>query len=114
MAEIHDRGRAGEDRAAAFLAEQGFSILERNFRYGKNGEIDIIARKDDLVIFVEVRVRSTRSKGGALESLTPAKMARMRSTAEAFIASRPEGSLYRFDLIALERNELQWIEDILR
>ena len=54
-----EAGKAGEDDAARFLIQKGFTILERNFRNGKYGEIDIIARKDNVIVFAEVKNRST-------------------------------------------------------
>ena len=66
-------GKCGEDLASAFLQNKGYKIIERNFRFGRNGEIDIIAKKDDLVLFVEVKNRSSEKFGGALYSINSKK-----------------------------------------
>jgi putative endonuclease len=116
----HNRelGTGGEDAAAAFLISKNFSIIERNFRYGKTGEIDIIARRGDLVVFVEVKSRSSARYGGALYSIGSKKKASLKKAAGAFIASRPEYNrkelTFRFDLISVTAGSIDWLEDMFR
>ena len=111
-------GAAGEETAAAYLADKNFSIIERNYRYGKHGEIDIIAGRDRLVIFVEVKSRNTQRFGGALYSIGSKKKQSMRTVARAFIQSHPQyndpGITFRFDMIAVSDGAVDWIEDIVR
>ena len=63
MAESHNLGIKGEDLAAEHLKKSGYKILFRNWKWGKN-EIDIIAEKDDTVVFVEVKTRTDEFLGG--------------------------------------------------
>jgi putative endonuclease len=113
-----DLGASGEDRAAAYLAQNNFHVIERNFRYGKTGEIDIIAIRDGLVIFVEVKKRASERFGGALYSISPKKKRNIKAAARAFIAARPEYNLpaytFRFDLISIAGGSVEWVEDMFR
>ncbi|SMX71987.1 MULTISPECIES: YraN family protein [Brevibacterium] len=70
-------GQTGEDLAAGFLQRQGMVIIERNFRCPR-GEIDIIARDGDTIVFVEVKTRRTLALGSPLEAVTRAKLKRIR------------------------------------
>jgi len=114
-----ERGIAGEEAAAEFLSSKGFEILEQNYFAGRNGEIDIIAIKDNLLLFAEVKKRNSQNEfGGALRSINQKKIRSMRKSAEHFLV---KNSRYykkeitcRFDLIAIEGDEIQWIEDIVR
>ncbi len=111
-------GQTGEERAAAFLAENGFSLIDRNVRCGRIGEIDIVASKGSLVIFVEVKTRTGGAYGGAMYSVSGNKMKTMRKAAQWFINGNrpalPAEPVFRFDLIAIDKNELEWIQDIIR
>ena len=66
------KGRAGEDAACAELSRQGFEIVERNWRV-REGEVDVIARRGDLLVFAEVKSRTGTAFGAPEESVTPAK-----------------------------------------
>jgi putative endonuclease len=70
-------GKYGEDRAAEFLKRLGYSIVERNWR-GPSGEIDIVARDRDCLVFAEVKTRSRVGFGHPFEAITAAKLQRMR------------------------------------
>lgn len=96
----HDRGLAAEDRAAARLEALGFSILARRVRT-RAGEIDLVARLDDLIVFCEVKVRATRD--GAAYSILPRQRRRIAAAAEAWLADRPELAMLsaRFDAILI-------------
>ena len=116
---IHEdhSGVSGENRASHFLRAKGFTILRRNYRFGQIGEIDIIARKGDLIIFVEVKNRSGNLYGGPLYSISARKKRTLRLIANQFILTegRPLRHLtFRFDLIALQAGSIQWIRDIIR
>ena len=67
---MRDRGRHAEDVAATFLQQKGLTILERNYQC-RYGEIDLIARDGDALVFVEVRMRKSAAFGGAAASITP-------------------------------------------
>ena len=111
-------GKSGEDLASSFLQNKGYKIIERNFRFSRNGEIDIIAKKNDFVLFVEVKNRSTEKYGGALYSINSKKKNALRLAANQFIIQNPsldsKNITFRFDLIAVEGNSVEWVEDIIR
>ena len=113
-----DLGASGENRAAAFLVEREFNIIGRNFRWGKTGEIDIIARKESLLIFVEVKSRLSEKFGGALYSISGKKKKSLKTAAKAFLSLNPEYDrpeyTCRFDLISIEDDAIQWVEDMFR
>lgn len=98
-------GRWGEDEAARHLARQGYAIVERGYR-GLRGEIDIIARDGETLVFVEVKTRTDEDFGPPEEAVTPAKQTQVRRIARAFLAERGLGSPFcRFDVIAVETGD---------
>ncbi len=95
-------GRFGESIAAAFLEKKGYTILERNWRT-PYGEIDLIAMKNDVIAFVEVKTRASSSLGPPEISITPRKEEHMRSAAEYFIQQHPESiNDWRIDAITIQ------------
>lgn len=96
----HARGVAAETRAAALLEARGFTILERRLRT-KAGELDLVARSGELLVFCEVKLRGDLAQ--AAESLRPRQRRRIAAAAEAYLAERPElaGLDMRFDAILL-------------
>lgn len=95
-------GSLGEELAARYLAERGYTILERNYRC-PYGELDLIAVKADWLVFVEVRARRSLALGMPEESLTPIKEQRLKQTALHYISMHPRlPRNWRFDVIALE------------
>jgi putative endonuclease len=107
----HDRrralGRQGEDLAAVYLARQGCDIITRNWRT-RSGELDIVARDGDWLVFVEVRTRrigsgaSVPALGSPEESVTPRKQLQLVALADAYLFELPWGGRWRIDVIALE------------
>ena len=97
------RGDAAEERACRHLERSGFTIVERNYRT-EGGEIDIVARKGDLLVFVEVRSREAPGFGTPEESVTPAKRRRIVGAARRYLSNVPPSSWReaRFDVIAIE------------
>lgn len=96
-----DLGRLGENIAARYLLEQGYSVVGRNWRCA-GGELDIIAEKGDWLVFVEVRSRSGEGYGSPEESITPAKRSRLLELAQAYL--QQTGQLdrkWRVDVVAL-------------
>jgi len=95
-------GRWGEDAAARYLEGGGYSILGRNLRTPR-GEIDILASKEGLLVFVEVKARSSHSFAYPEDSVTPRKQAHMLAAAEHYLQDHPEaGESWQFDVIAVE------------
>lgn len=112
-------GAFGETLAAEFLAQNGFEILVRNFRCGKN-EIDLIARKGDTISFVEVKTRQSAEFGRPAEAITRAKQKELAKAAECYLRKFPNGAeLYRFDVVAITvvsggAPDILFIEDAFR
>jgi putative endonuclease len=87
MADTHELGRFGEELTCRYLTHYGFEILERNFRI-RGGEIDIIAKHGELIVFVEVKTRhkTVESKyGTALEAVDKRKTERIIKTAQVWL-----------------------------
>ncbi len=99
-----DTGILGEKLAKDFLKKKGYRILETNYRCPE-GEIDIIARHKDYLVFIEVRTKISLEFGSPEESITPAKMARLRATASHFQQTHDSlPPLWRIDVVAVELN----------
>ncbi len=96
-----DLGRYGEDRAASYLQERGYEIIDRNWR-SSVGEIDLVAKDKDRLVFVEVKTRSGSGFGHPFEAITANKVARMRRlVADWCIARQVSGAKVRLDAIAV-------------
>lgn len=97
------QGDEAEERACRHLVRSGFTIVERNFRT-RGGEIDIVARKGDALVFVEVRSREVTDFGTPEESVTPAKRRRIVAAARRYLSKVSPSSWReaRFDVIAIE------------
>ena len=91
-------GTFGEASACTFLKHKGYKILERNYR-NRGGEIDIIARKDDYIVFVEVKTRNSEDFGAPSEAVNVIKQQKIVNTAMSFIMQNGSDSDYRFDVI---------------
>jgi putative endonuclease len=105
-------GRQAEALAERLLTGAGLSIIARNFRC-RLGEIDLIAREGDTFVFCEVRYRASTSFGGAAESITARKQARITAAARYFLSARPEAPC-RFDVLlmrSLDVARIQWIRN---
>ena len=108
-------GARAEALAADYLAQRGLVLVARNFRT-RRGEIDVIARDRDTLVFVEVRLRSRAEYGGAAASITPAKRARLLAAAHAYLATLATEPPCRFDAILLDGLDparIAWERDIL-
>ncbi len=97
-----ETGHRGEELAAAYLSQLGLEIVERNYRC-RWGEIDIICRRGTLVVFVEVRSKTTDRFGTPEESINRTKISRIRRTAMDYLRNNLEGQpvKMRFDVIAV-------------
>jgi putative endonuclease len=96
------QGAAGEDLACAHLEALGMKVLERNFRC-RAGEIDVVARDGDTVVFVEVKERGDDSHGEAVEAVTAAKRLRVVRAARIYAAARGVSERpLRFDVVAID------------
>jgi putative endonuclease len=98
----HATGEWGEDAAAAYLSARGYIVLARNV-HCSHGEIDIVAIKDELLVFVEVKTRTSHTFAYPEDSVTRRKQAFMLSAAEEYLQGHPEsGESWQFDVIAVE------------
>lgn len=104
-------GAAAEELAARHLLAHGLHILERNFRV-RGGEIDIVARDKNSLVFVEVRLRSNAHFGGAGASITIAKQKRIVLAAQHYLLAKGEQNC-RFDCVllgGLSADAVEWIQ----
>jgi len=102
-------GVLAEEQAARFLAGRGLKILVRNYRC-RGGEIDLVCRDGAILVFVEVRLRTNASYGGAAASITPAKQRRIALAANHYLAGKPLPAC-RFDAVLLDGTKLDWIRN---
>ncbi len=94
-------GREGEDRAASFLAKQGYKILERNYST-RLGEIDLIALHEGAIVFVEVKTRTSTAFGAPELAVNPRKQQRMVKAALGYLKQKKLHQMpCRFDVVAI-------------
>ena len=98
--DAREKGRLGEDAACELLRSKGFRIVERNWRV-RAGEVDVIARRGEVLVFAEVKSRTGTAFGEPEESVTPAKARRLRALAAEYLAQAEERGEVRFDVIAV-------------
>ena len=115
-------GRAAERRAERFLRRRGLELVQRNYRC-RWGEIDLIMRQRDVLVFVEVRHRAGNARIPPLETVTAAKQRRLKAAAAVFLShvSGPSTPRCRFDVVGtsparspLRRPQIIWREDAFR
>jgi putative endonuclease len=111
-----DKGNNGENVAASYLLQNGYSILERNWRF-KHWEIDIIASKENKLHFVEVKTRTSKKFGNPEQSVTEKKMNSLKKGAEEYLFQNQQWQFIQFDVIAITMNkqkvdEIFLIEDV--
>jgi putative endonuclease len=110
-----ESGRRAEAIAASHLERHGLAIVARNFRR-RLGEVDLIARDGETLVFVEVRLRSRSDYGGAAASITAAKRARMIKAAQLYLASMRDAPPCRFDAVllsALDPSRIEWLQNVI-
>ena len=94
-------GAWGEDLALRYLLRRGYNLVERNYRK-RRGEIDLIVRKEETLVFVEVKLRRSTGFGDPLEAVTARKQAIIRSLAEQYLAeNQPDFDTVRFDVVGI-------------
>jgi len=93
-------GKYGEDLAQAYLRDSGYQLLERNFRY-RQAEIDLIAQKGALLVFVEVKTRKNTEYGYPEEFVSKKQAAQIIRAAEQYILKTDWQGNIRFDIIAI-------------
>ncbi len=97
-------GRQAEERATQYLMANGYFILARNFKFKKMGEIDIVARHNETLVFIEVKYRTNRTFGPPEDSLTERKVELIRRLAHIWMhINKYRNVPVRFDVIAMEQ-----------
>ena len=108
-------GKLGEQLAKDYLVKKGYQILETNFRF-EHSEVDIICLKNDILIFTEVKTRSSFNFGFPEEAVTEKKQDSLKKVAEFYMLEHPEYEFCRFDIISCliqygEIKEIKHFED---
>jgi putative endonuclease len=93
-------GRDGEGAAAGWYRARGYEIVDRNWRC-REGEIDIVAARGTLLVFCEVKTRSSAAFGAPIEAVTPAKARRLRVLAARWLAAHDRRGELRFDVASV-------------
>lgn len=97
-----ETGALGEKVAGAFLENNGYEIIEKNYRCAE-GEVDIIATQGNTLVFIEVRTKRNRQYGSPEESITLVKSERLRGLAERYMQEQEKTKVnWRIDLVAIE------------
>lgn len=105
-------GAAGEERVAAWYEAHGYDIVVRNWR-SRQGEIDLIVRRGELIVFCEVKTRSSTAFGEPFEAVTPAKQGRLRRLAAEWLRAAPGAGRHqlRFDVASVRGATLDVLEE---
>jgi putative endonuclease len=101
MSDKMKTGNKGEELATTFLAAKGYEIVTRNYRY-KHAEIDLIVKKDDCLIFVEVKTRTSSSFGEPEAFVTDKKAAKVMEGAEQYMIETNWHGSIRFDIVSVK------------
>ncbi len=95
-------GQKGENIAAKYLERHGYKIIDRNFRSRRWGEIDIVATKDDTLVFVEVKARVGTKYGQPVEAVTPFKLRALKRAGQYYKLENPEApEALRIDIVSI-------------
>lgn len=108
-----ETGQAAEQRALDFLQRQGLTLVTTNY-HSRFGEIDLILRDGNVLVFTEVRMRSSVDFGGAGASITHAKQAKLVKTAQQYLTQFSHPPACRFDAVLLgasNNDAIEWIQN---
>lgn len=100
MAQHNELGKKGEQLAVDFLLKNGYEIIERNYRFDK-AEVDVIARKKDVLAIIEVKTRSTIDFGSPEEFVKPKQMQRLVKAVDEYVVVNDLDVEVRFDIVAI-------------
>lgn len=104
-------GDHGERRAARTYEDAGYRVVARNWRC-PDGELDLVLRGPDVLVFAEVKTRSSDAFGAPAEAVTPAKQARIHRLARRFCAETGQrATRLRFDVVSVLRGQVEIIDD---
>ncbi len=107
MAKHNDLGKLGEELAVEFLQKQGYDIVERNWMFQK-AEIDILAKKDNVLVVVEVKTRSSIEFGDPQDFVNPKKIKLLVKAVDEYVLQNDLEEIIRFDIIAVSKNQSQF------
>jgi putative endonuclease len=107
------RGRQAEARALDYLTQQGLQLVDRNYSC-RWGEIDLIMRHKQTLVFIEVRHRSHNAYGDAAASVSLAKQTRIWRTAEHYLQRCAPLPPCRFDLVAFDGDQISWLQNVMQ
>ena len=108
----YEKGKYGENLACDYLIKNNYEIIDRNYNTINAGEIDIIAKKDSYIIFIEVKYRKNTKNGYHREAVNTEKQNRIKKTAMYFIYEKNiEDNNFRFDVIEILDNKIEHIEN---
>jgi len=103
-------GKDSEQLAVEYLQKEGYEILQRNYRI-RSGEIDVVAKEKNTLVFIEVKSRSTTRYGHAIQSLTRQQQKRLSKTALTYMHQHKlKDQSARFDVVAIQKNQYMGIE----
>ena len=107
MAQHHELGKKGEQLAVDFLLESNYSIVERNYRFDK-AEVDIIARKSDILAIVEVKTRSSLDFGNPQDFVKPKQIKNLVKAVDEYVTENDLDVEVRFDIIAIVKENKEF------
>jgi len=103
-------GDESESLATRFLEQEGFVILERNYFAKKLGEIDIIAKKEDVLHFIEVK--SSKANFDPIYNVTPAKLRKVINSSQYYMKSKKLNMAFSIDALILRHDKIDFIENV--
>ncbi|MBT8375949.1 MAG: endonuclease [Winogradskyella sp.] len=104
MASHNELGKKGEQLAVDFLVENGYKILERNYRFDK-AEVDVIAKLDEVLAIVEVKTRSTADFGNPQDFVKPKQIKNLVKAIDEYVTVNSLDVEVRFDIVAILKQE---------
>ena len=107
------QGQCWEERALRHLVGHGLTLVETNY-HCKSGEIDLILRDGEALVFVEVRQRASHSHGGAAASISQAKSRRIVAAAQTYLQRFTRVPACRIDVVAFDGEALDWLRDAIQ
>ena len=107
MASHNELGKKGEQLAVDFLMENNYDIVDRNYRFAK-AEVDIIAKKKDVLAIIEVKTRSTTNFGNPQDFVKPKQVQRLVKAVDQYVTTNGLDVEIRFDIIAIVKENNQF------
>ncbi|QIR15826.1 YraN family protein [Shewanella aestuarii] len=102
-------GQLAEQQAREYLQRQGLSFVASNVRF-PFGEIDLVMQDQQSLVFVEVKYRQSTAFGGAINAISAKQIKRIRLSANAYLQQQAINPPCRFDLVAINHNQIDWIK----